>query len=112
MAKKTNKKNEKIKNTEKLGLGSELKKVTWPKAEVLLKSTGAVVFLVLVVALIIFVSDMAFSTSSKKFSEFVVSKKGTNVVQTSNHSNKNKKEEKKEDSTKQEENKKEEQNKQ
>lgn len=56
------------------GFKAELKKVSWPKMDVLSKSTGAVLFLVIIVALIIFVSDTIFVTGSNKFTDYVVNK--------------------------------------
>lgn len=76
MAKKNNKE-KKIKNNDAKGLKAELKKVSWPNAETLSKSTAAVLFLVITVAVIIFVSDAIFGLGSKKFSEYIVNKKGT-----------------------------------
>lgn len=49
----------------------ELKKVTWPTGEELVKSTSAVIFIVIVVALIIFIADLIFGTLTKKYSGYI-----------------------------------------
>lgn len=49
----------------------ELKKVTWPTAQELSKSTLAVIFVIILTALIIFFSDLIFGALSKEFSKQV-----------------------------------------
>lgn len=79
--KKENKKAEKDKKkrdkkAERLIVGKgtmkqELKKVTWPTALELTKSTSAVIFIVVLTAIIIFLSDLLFGTLNKEFSKQV-----------------------------------------
>ena len=67
MAKKKNDKKSIEKNKSDVAtVGNELKKVSWPSAGELSKATASVVFLVIVVALIIFLSDSLFSLGFKK----------------------------------------------
>lgn len=84
MAKKKNSKEDKMKkNTKSAGIRTELKKVTWPNAEELSKATAAVMFLVVLVALIIFISDSVFSFGNKKFTKYVSDKNSkAETVQT------------------------------
>ena len=61
MAKKKNDKKAVEKNKSEVAtVGNELKKVSWPKAGELSKATASVIFLVVIVALIIFLSDSLF----------------------------------------------------
>ena len=82
MAKNSKNVKEKVKNIEKTGIRSELKKVSWPKPEELMKSTGTVLFLVIFIALVIFVSDSIFGFGSKKLTDFVVNVKGKTIEAT------------------------------
>lgn len=67
MAKKKNDKKSIEKNKSDVAtIGNELKKVSWPSAGELSKATASVVFLVIIVALIIFLSDSLFSLGFKK----------------------------------------------
>ena len=62
-------------NNSAKSLKAELKKVTWPTAEELAKSTTAVLVIILVVALIIFLSDSLFGYGSKKLTNKVIETK-------------------------------------
>lgn len=84
MAKKKNNKKvkEELKNSNSAkSLKAELKKVTWPTAEELAKSTTAVLVIILVVALIIFLSDSLFGYGSKKLTNKVIETKQTEEKQ-------------------------------
>ncbi|MGP1608508.1 MAG: preprotein translocase subunit SecE [Clostridium sp.] len=89
MAKKKNSKEDKMKkNTQTAGIRNELKKVSWPNAEELSKATAAVMFLVVLVAIIIFVSDTIFSFGNKKFTKYVSEKnKKAETAQTQKNKN-------------------------
>ena len=99
MAKKKNDKKSIEKNKSDVAtVGNELKKVSWPSAGELSKATASVVFLVIVVALIIFLSDSLFSLGFKKITEPIIEKqkKEQNIVNTNNsNNNESKKEDKK-----------------
>ena len=111
MAKKKNDKKSIEKNKSDVAtIGNELKKVSWPKAGELSKATASVIFLVVIVALIIFLSDSLFSFGFKKVTEPIIAKQkkeqniGTNTSNSEKIETKEKKsEENKED--KKEENK-------
>ena len=111
MAKKKNDKKAIEKNKSDVAtIGNELKKVSWPKAGELSKATASVIFLVVIVALIIFLSDSLFSLGFKKVTEPIIAKQkkeqniGTNTLNSEKTETKEKKsEENKED--KKEENK-------
>ena len=111
MAKKKNDKKAIEKNKSDVAtIGNELKKVSWPKAGELSKATASVIFLVVIVALIIFLSDSLFSLGFKKVTEPIIAKQkkeqniGTNTSNSEKTETKEKKsEENKED--KKEENK-------
>lgn len=110
MAKKKNDKKIIEKNkSDVANIGNELKKVSWPKASELSKATASVVFLVVIVALIIFLSDSLFSLGLKKITEPIIEKqkKEQNIGTESTTSTTEKKSEKTEEN-KTEENKKEE----
>ena len=102
MAKKKNDKKSIEKNKSDVAtVGNELKKVSWPSAGELSKATASVVFLVIVVALIIFLSDSLFSLGFKKITEPIIErqKKEQNIGNTNNsNNNESKKEDKKEES--------------
>ena len=102
MAKKKNDKKSIEKNKSDVAtVGNELKKVSWPSAGELSKATASVVFLVIVVALIIFLSDSLFSLGFKKVTEPIIErqKKEQNIGNTNNsNNNESKKEDKKEES--------------
>lgn len=117
MAKKKNDKKAIEKNkSDVANIGNELKKVSWPKASELSKATASVVFLVVIVALIIFLSDSLFSLGLKKITEPIIEKQkkeqniGTESTTstTETKSEKTETEEKKSEEKKAEENKKEE----
>ena len=75
MAKKKNDKKAIEKNkSDVANIGNELKKVSWPKASELSKATASVIFLVVIVALIIFLSDSLFSLGFKKITEPIIQK--------------------------------------
>ena len=75
MAKKKNDKKAVEKNKSEVAtVGNELKKVSWPSASELSKATASVVFLVVIVALIIFISDSLFSLGFKKITEPIIEK--------------------------------------
>lgn len=75
MAKKKNDKKIIEKNkSDVANVGNELKKVSWPKASELSKATASVIFLVVIVALIIFLSDSLFSFGFKKITEPIIEK--------------------------------------
>ena len=101
MAKKKNDKKAVEKNKSEVAtVGNELKKVSWPSASELSKATASVVFLVVIVALIIFISDSLFSLGFKKITEPIIEKqkKEQNIGNTNNsNNNESKKEDKKED---------------
>ena len=100
MAKKKNDKKAVEKNKSEVAtVGNELKKVSWPSAGELSKATASVVFLVIVVALIIFLSDSLFSLGFKKITEPIIEKqkKEQNIGNTNNTNNSNNNESKKED---------------
>lgn len=117
MAKKKNDKKAIEKNkSDVANIGNELKKVSWPKASELSKATASVVFLVVIVALIIFLSDSLFSLGLKKITEPIIEKQKkeqnigtestTSTTETkSETTEENKKEENKKEETKTEENK-------
>ncbi len=117
MAKKKNDKKIIEKNkSDVANVGNELKKVSWPKASELSKATASVVFLVVIVALIIFLSDSLFSLGLKKITEPIIEKQKkeqnigtestTSTTETkSEKTEENKKEENKKEETKTEENK-------
>ena len=110
MAKKKNDKKAIEKNkSDVANIGNELKKVSWPKASELSKATASVIFLVVIVALIIFLSDSLFSLGLKKITEPIIEKqkKEQNIGTESTTSTTEKKSEKTEEN-KTEENKKEE----
>ena len=102
MAKKKNDKKIIEKNkSDVANVGNELKKVSWPKASELSKATASVIFLVVIVALIIFLSDSLFSLGLKKITEPIIEKqkKEQNIGNTNNsNNNESKKEDKKEES--------------
>ena len=102
MAKKKNDKKAIEKNKSEVAtVGNELKKVSWPSASELSKATASVVFLVVIVALIIFISDSLFSLGFKKITEPIneKQKKEQNIGNTNNsNNNESKKEDKKEES--------------
>lgn len=100
MAKKKNDKKSIEKNKSDVAtVGNELKKVSWPSAGELSKATASVVFLVIIVALIIFLSDSLFSLGFKKVTEPIIErqKKEQNIGNTNNTNNSNNNESKKED---------------
>lgn len=117
MAKKKNDKKIIEKNkSDVANVGNELKKVSWPKASELSKATASVVFLVVIVALIIFLSDSLFSLGLKKITEPIIEKQKkeqnigtestTSTTETkSEKTEENKTEENKKEETKTEENK-------
>lgn len=117
MAKKKNDKKIIEKNkSDVANVGNELKKVSWPKASELSKATASVIFLVVIVALIIFLSDSLFSLGLKKITEPIIEKQKkeqnigtestTSTTETkSETTEENKKEENKKEETKTEENK-------
>lgn len=117
MAKKKNDKKIIEKNkSDVANVGNELKKVSWPKASELSKATASVIFLVVIVALIIFLSDSLFSLGLKKITEPIIEKQKkeqnigtestTSTTETkSEKTEENKKEENKKEETKTEENK-------
>ena len=117
MAKKKNDKKAIEKNkSDVANIGNELKKVSWPKASELSKATASVVFLVVIVALIIFLSDSLFSLGFKKITEPIIEKQKkeqnigtestTSTTETkSEKTEENKTEENKKEETKTEENK-------
>ena len=117
MAKKKNDKKAIEKNkSDVANIGNELKKVSWPKASELSKATASVIFLVVIVALIIFLSDSLFSLGFKKITEPIIQKQKkeqhigtestTSTTETKNETTEEKKtEEKKTEETKTEENK-------
>lgn len=109
MAKKKNDKKSIEKNKSDVAtIGNELKKVSWPKAGELSKATASVIFLVVIVALIIFLSDSLFSFGFKKVTEPIIAKqkKEQNIGTNTSNSEKNETKEKKSEENK--ENKKEE----
>lgn len=117
MAKKKNDKKAIEKNkSDVANIGNELKKVSWPKASELSKATASVVFLVVIVALIIFLSDSLFSLGLKKITQPIIEKQKkeqnigtestTSTTETKSETTEEKKtEEKKTEETKTEENK-------
>lgn len=117
MAKKKNDKKAIEKNkSDVANIGNELKKVSWPKASELSKATASVVFLVVIVALIIFLSDSLFSLGLKKITQPIIEKQKkeqnigtestTSTTETkSEKTEENKTEENKKEETKTEENK-------
>ena len=66
MAKETAKKDNKNKRHFFKDFKAELKKVIWPTPKQLVKSTMAVVFIVIVTAVIVFVLDVVFETINSK----------------------------------------------
>ena len=104
MAKKKNDKKSIEKNKSDVAtVGNELKKVSWPSAGELSKATASVVFLVIIVALIIFLSDSLFSLGFKKVTEPIIAKqkKEQNIGNTNTSNNeKTKTEEKKSEENK------------
>ena len=118
MAKKKNDKKIIEKNkSDVANVGNELKKVSWPKASELSKATASVIFLVVIVALIIFLSDSLFSLGLKKITEPIIEKQkkeqhigtesttSTTETKSETKTEENKKEENKKEETKTEENK-------
>ena len=112
MAKKKNDKKAIEKNkSDVANIGNELKKVSWPKASELSKATASVVFLVVIVALIIFLSDSLFSLGLKKITEPIIEKQkkeqniGTESTTSTTETKSEKTEENKKEETKTEENK-------
>ena len=100
MAKKKNDKKAIEKNkSDVANIGNELKKVSWPKASELSKATASVVFLVVIVALIIFLSDSLFSLGLKKITQPIIEKqkKEQNIGTESTTSTTEKKSEKTEE---------------
>ena len=111
MAKKKNDKKIIEKNKSDVAtVGNELKKVSWPSASELSKATASVIFLVVIVALIIFLSDSLFSFGFKKITEPIIEKqkKEQNIGNKNNSNNNESKSEEKKEENKAEENKKEE----
>ena len=103
MAKKKNDKKAIEKNKSEVAtVGNELKKVSWPSASELSKATASVVFLVVIVALIIFLSDSLFSFGFKKVTEPIIAKqkKEQNIGTNTSNSEKTKIEEKKSEENK------------
>lgn len=103
MAKKKNDKKSIEKNKSDVAtIGNELKKVSWPSAGELSKATASVVFLVIIVALIIFLSDSLFSLGFKKITEPIIErqKKEQNIGTNTSTNEKNKIEEKKSEENK------------
>ena len=103
MAKKKNDKKSIEKNKSDVAtIGNELKKVSWPSASELSKATASVVFLVVIVALIIFISDSLFSLGFKKITEPIIEKqkKEQNIGTNTSNNEKNKIEEKKSEENK------------
>ena len=103
MAKKKNDKKAVEKNKSEVAtVGNELKKVSWPSAGELSKATASVVFLVIIVALIIFLSDSLFSLGFKKITEPIIEKqkKEQNIGTNTSNNEKNKIEEKKSEENK------------
>lgn len=103
MAKKKNDKKSIEKNKSDVAtIGNELKKVSWPSAGELSKATASVVFLVIIVALIIFLSDSLFSLGFKKITEPIIErqKKEQNIGTNTSNNEKNKIEEKKSEENK------------
>ena len=110
MAKKKNDKKAIEKNkSDVANIGNELKKVSWPKASELSKATASVVFLVVIVALIIFLSDSLFSLGLKKITEPIIEKQkkeqniGTESTTSTTETKSEKTEEKKTEENKKEE---------
>ena len=66
MAKETAKKDNKNKRHFFKDFKAELKKVIWPTPKQLVKSTMAVIFIVIVTAVLVFVLDLAFETLNTK----------------------------------------------
>ena len=103
MAKKKNDKKSIEKNKSEVAtVGNELKKVSWPSASELSKATASVVFLVIIVALIIFLSDSLFSLGFKKVTGPIIErqKKEQNIGTNTSNNEKNKIEEKKSEENK------------
>ena len=103
MAKKKNDKKAIEKNKSDVAtIGNELKKVSWPKAGELSKATASVIFLVVIVALIIFLSDSLFSLGFKKVTEPIIAKqkKEQNIGTNTSNNEKTKIEEKKSEENK------------
>ena len=108
MAKKKNDKKAVEKNKSEVAtVGNELKKVSWPSASELSKATASVVFLVVIVALIIFISDSLFSLGFKKITEPIIEKqkKEQNIGNTNNSNNNESKKEESKTEEKKDENK-------
>ena len=110
MAKKKNDKKIIEKNkSDVANVGNELKKVSWPKASELSKATASVIFLVVIVALIIFLSDSLFSLGLKKITEPIIEKQekeqniGTESTTSTTETKSEKTEEKKTEENKKEE---------
>lgn len=110
MAKKKNDKKAIEKNkSDVANIGNELKKVSWPKASELSKATASVIFLVVIVALIIFLSDSLFSLGLKKITEPIIEKQkkeqniGTESTTSTTETKSEKTEEKKTEENKKEE---------
>ena len=101
MAKKKNDKKSIEKNKSDVAtIGNELKKVSWPKAGELSKATASVIFLVVIVALIIFLSDSLFSFGFKKVTEPIIAKQKKDIGTNTSSSEKTKTEEKKSEENK------------
>ena len=103
MAKKKNDKKAVEKNKSEVAtVGNELKKVSWPSASELSKATASVIFLVVIVALIIFLSDSLFSLGFKKVTEPIIAKqkKEQNIGTNTSNNEKTKTEEKKSEENK------------
>ena len=66
MAKETAKKDNKNKRHFFKDFKAELKKVIWPTPKQLMKSTMAVIFIVMVTAVLVFVLDVVFETLNTK----------------------------------------------
>ncbi len=65
-------------------LRSELKKVTWLTPKELIKDTGAVLLIILIVTLIVFVCDLAFNSLDKQVVEKIKSFAQDNTEQVEN----------------------------
>ena len=106
MAKKKNDKKSIEKNKSDVAtVGNELKKVSWPSAGELSKATASVVFLVVIVALIIFISDSLFSLGFKKVTEPIIERQKKEQNIGTKNTNKETKSETKTEEKKSEENK-------
>lgn len=81
---------EKLSKDNSNSLKNELKKVTWPEKEQLLKSTFAIITVIVVIALIIFISDSIFTIANKKMTESVVNHRKKNQTTEVKKEDKNK----------------------